>query len=595
MTNTRLLRLAPLAGLVLAILGLALPALAQGPLGQGFSYQGRLRLGQSYMDNVSCDFTFGLFDAPAGGQQLGQDQPVTGVPVADGYFRVTLNQAGQFGPAAFSGDRRYLAIAVRCPGDAGFTPMGGRVELQPVPYARYALNATDPAGVDWAIISGKPAGFADDIDDENPYTAGFGLALTATQFSLVSPTVLSAISHTVQLRVAGGCTGNESVQLINPDGSVVCAPTATIYQAGDGLRLESGGVLAIDETVVQRRVIPMCGSPTGPEAIRSIDSAGQVQCEQIAIGDITAVQAGAALTATNSTGPGPVTVNVLPGGIEPALLADGAVTGGKLDLAAVTSDKIANEVVNASHVADGTIRFSDLALCSSGQILKWSGTAWSCGSDEGLQASAGDGIVLTGTTLSARLGDGLAFDSNGAIVADFVAANSQVPADGTGLPLGNSGGAASVARSDHQHDVRYPQRSTTPTPADVTGSYSGGFNVVRINGRDVVGSPSSGNVLAYNGSQWAPAPYGFTLDICVREVFDDSGEAIATCSGACPSGSTCNAACPAASRRIGGGCACEGNEQIVDSEWRSGGWRCNCAGSNDATAYAVCALPEKQQ
>lgn len=594
MTNTRLLRLAPLAGLVLAVLGLALPALAQGPLGQGFSYQGRLRLGQSYVDHQSCDFTFGLFDAPAGGLQLGQDQPVTGVPVRDGYFRVTLNQAGQFGPAAFSGDRRYLAIAVRCPGDTGFTPMGGRVELQPVPYARYALNATDPAGVGWNAISGKPAGFADDIDDDNPYTAGFGLALTATRFSLVSPTVLSAISDTVQLRVAGGCTGNESVQLINPDGSVVCAPTTTIYQAGDGLRLESGGVLAINETVVQRRVTPICGNATDPEAIRSIDAAGQVQCEQIAIGDITAVAAGTALTATNSTGPGPVTVSVLPGGINSTQLADGAVTGGKLALGAVTSDEIANEVVNASHVADGTIRFSDLALCPAGQILKWTGTAWSCGTDEGLQASAGDGIILNDTTLSARLGAGLAFDSGGAIVADFVAANSQIPADGTGLPLGNSGGAASVARSDHQHDVRYPQRSTTPTPADVTGSYSGGFNVVRINGRDVVGSPSSGNVLAYNGSQWTPAPYGFTLEICVREAFEYDSDAIATCSGACNSDS-CTPACPAASKRIGGGCECEGNEQIIDSEWRGGeGWYCHCANTYDATAYAVCALPVKQ-
>ena len=38
--------------------------------------------------------------------------------------------------------------------------------------------------------------------------------------------------------------------------------------------------------------------------------------------------------------------------------------------------------------------------CSNGQVAKWSGTGWSCASDNDTQYSAGTGLVLTGTQFS---------------------------------------------------------------------------------------------------------------------------------------------------------------------------------------------------
>lgn len=105
----------------------------QAVVGDTFTYQGRLTDdGAGNPIAGPCDFQFSLWTDGLLGSQVGSTQTKTNVTLSNGYFGVTLD----FGAAAFSGDARYLQIAVRCPASSGgYTTLDGRVELTAAPYA----------------------------------------------------------------------------------------------------------------------------------------------------------------------------------------------------------------------------------------------------------------------------------------------------------------------------------------------------------------------------------------------------------------------------------------------------------------------------
>jgi hypothetical protein len=141
--------------LVTSLLGLAVTAGAQVPLGTQFTYQGRLADGAAPATGV-YDFQFVLMDASMGGAQVGPTVNREDVPVTNGLFTVALD----FG-AVFGGSQRWLAIGVR-PGAStgGYSALSPRQELAASPTSTFSRTAP------WTGISGKPAGFADDTDDD---------------------------------------------------------------------------------------------------------------------------------------------------------------------------------------------------------------------------------------------------------------------------------------------------------------------------------------------------------------------------------------------------------------------------------------------
>ena len=171
-----------LAFVALATLGgsAARPAHAV-PLGTAFTYQGQVQT-SGEPENGTCDFQFALYDAAVGGAQIGSTQTLAAIGVTDGLFTLQLNESGQFGPNAFAGEQRWLQISVRCPtGSGGYTSLSPRQQLTATPYARYAPAA---GSVPWSGLTGVPAGFSDGTDDNTTYTAGTGLVLSGTQFSV---------------------------------------------------------------------------------------------------------------------------------------------------------------------------------------------------------------------------------------------------------------------------------------------------------------------------------------------------------------------------------------------------------------------------
>ncbi len=142
---------------ILSLVFLIAPiATAQPPMGTVFTYQGELTSGGAPVDEPvdGCDFEFTLWDADVDGNQVGLMLTPTAT-VADGRFTVTLD----FGADIFTGDARYLEIAVCCPAPCeDLTTLSPRQELTPAPYALFALTPAGPEGPEGPIGPPGPPG-----------------------------------------------------------------------------------------------------------------------------------------------------------------------------------------------------------------------------------------------------------------------------------------------------------------------------------------------------------------------------------------------------------------------------------------------------
>lgn len=125
--------------LILALAAIAGGALAQGVgpdsaqavMGTAITYQGQLK-NVSGPVNGNCDFQFSLWDSLSNTiGQIGSTLARPDVALADGRFTVQLD----FGANAFTGDARWLQIAVSCPTGGSYVTLAPRQPLTPAPYA----------------------------------------------------------------------------------------------------------------------------------------------------------------------------------------------------------------------------------------------------------------------------------------------------------------------------------------------------------------------------------------------------------------------------------------------------------------------------
>jgi hypothetical protein len=129
---------------------------AAQPLGTAFTYQGRLTDAGNPASGA-YDFQFVLLDAAAGGTQVGPTLTRDDVDVSSGLFTVSLD----FG-SVFGGARRWISVATRPGASTGaYTPLLPLQELTGAPHAAFSL------AVPWTGIANKPAGFADDVDNDS--------------------------------------------------------------------------------------------------------------------------------------------------------------------------------------------------------------------------------------------------------------------------------------------------------------------------------------------------------------------------------------------------------------------------------------------
>ncbi len=112
---------------VLSIVTLALSAVAAFAGGDTeFTYQGRL-LVAGEPANGTFNVDFGLWDGPAGGNQVDVTNSFNSLPIVDGHFTVELD----FGASAFDNNDRWLEITI------DGVPL---VPRQPITRAPYAIQ-----------------------------------------------------------------------------------------------------------------------------------------------------------------------------------------------------------------------------------------------------------------------------------------------------------------------------------------------------------------------------------------------------------------------------------------------------------------------
>jgi hypothetical protein len=102
-----------------------------------FLYQGRLN-DNNNPANGTYEMQFKLFDALAGGNQIGATQTTAGVTVTNGVFSVSLD----FGTNAFPGANRFLEVSVRRNAGEQFIVLAPRTQILTAPYSIRSNTST---------------------------------------------------------------------------------------------------------------------------------------------------------------------------------------------------------------------------------------------------------------------------------------------------------------------------------------------------------------------------------------------------------------------------------------------------------------------
>jgi len=197
--------------------------------GTAITYQGRLSSGTNPAGGF-YDLRFTTYDALANGNAIGGPLTNAAVFVTNGLFTVTLD----FGAGIFAGNARWLDIAVRTNGAAGFTPLSPRQKLTPAPYAVMANTASNLLGtLPVAQLAGAVA---------NSQLASSAITVAAGTGLSGGGTV--ALGGATTLNNAGvlSVTGNADITASTVNGAVTLGDTATSANtAGTMVKRDAAG------------------------------------------------------------------------------------------------------------------------------------------------------------------------------------------------------------------------------------------------------------------------------------------------------------------------------------------------------------------
>jgi len=473
---------------LLFLLSVCIPAFAQF-VPQGFNYQSIVRnTDGDPLANQTVTLLFAVRSGAPNGPVSYQEKQ-TASTNQFGLVNLIIGQGtaltGDFSTVNWGGGAKYLTVSIETSPNV-FDPLGSS-QLMSVPYALYAENVANGG-------SGQGDNWGSQTAFSNPTLSGNGTA--------VMPLGLAQ-------------QGAQAGQVLKWDGNNwlpsndLAGSSGTVTQISTGTGL-SGGPITTTGTISMTNsgvTAGIYGSAT-EVPVFTVNAQGRitdvhtavVQPGTVGIAGGTGInvqQNGFNFTVTN-TGDTNAADDVLT-----SSQADGDVSGPFSNLQikanAVGSNEIANNAVGSTEISDNAVGTSEISngaitaaklsdmSATNGQVMKWNGTAWAPAADQSgnTTINAGTGISVTGTSPNftvTNTGDTNAADdlttastANGDISGPF--SNLQVKSDVvTTVELANNAvETANIANSA------------------VTASKLDDMNA------------SSGQVLKWNGTAWAPA------------------------------------------------------------------------------------------
>ncbi|MCS6929167.1 MAG: tail fiber domain-containing protein [Saprospiraceae bacterium] len=512
---------------------------------QGFNYQCIVRdnTGAS-INNQTVTLLFTIRNHAPNGPIVYSEMQSTSTN-AFGLINLTIGSGiplqGNFANINWGASPKFLTVSIETA--PGVFDEIGSSQLLSVPYALYALNAANGAD-NWgtqtvqttAVLSGNGTA-------SNPLTlaqqgAQVGQVLKWNGTSWVPQNDNTGQNGTVtEINTGAGLTGGPitttgtislanapvtpglyggptDIPVITVDqyGRVVNATTVpvilTTINAGAGINVTKSGqtftitnigdVDPIDDLTTSSVAN---GEVTGPFSNLQIKP-GAVSTAKLADGAVTAAKIADGAVGTAKLTDGAVTAaKIADGAVNTSKLADGAVTApkladgsvgtAKLVDGAVSTNKLADNAVNTSKVANGAItgaKINDMGA-SNGQVLKWNGTTWAPAADATgptVTLNAGSGISVSGTFPNFTIANTGDVDPS-----DDITSNSVADGDVTGPFINLQIKQGAVGSNELANNAVTSLKINTHA---VTG-----------NKIDPMGA-TLGQVLKWNGTTWAPAP-----------------------------------------------------------------------------------------
>ena len=355
-------------------------------------------------------------------------------------------------------------------------------------------NGTNVSGSISGINWGTDAYF---IKTETDPTGGTSYSISATNQLLSVPYALSSKSATnMELKDLTDVTGTPTAgQVLKWDGTTwkpqndLTGGSGGSYSAGAGITISGSNVISADlgtdiaTSEIQNNAVTTAKIANDAITAPKIDDMGATSGQVMQYNGTNWAPATPATGSTYTAGSG-IAISgsnaisaTLGTDISTAEIQNNAVTTAKIATNAVTGNEIANNAVNTAQLANDAVTAPKIAQMSatSGEVLKWNGSAWAPAADNTGSASytAGSGIAISGSNaISATLGTDIstAEIQNNAVTTAKIATNAV-----TGNEIANNAVNTAQLAND----------AVTAPKIDDMGA-------------------TSGQVLQYNGTNWAP-------------------------------------------------------------------------------------------